>query len=150
MIEKILFTVFFIQVLLFILKPDKNFNTFLIWSLIVNIFFFTLLELEIPSYLKGHYNFPKSITYSTILIVLLAYYKVLKSLSSKTIKAIFLLALFFWSISILVEYIGKLGIMYVPKQEFVEDIFLYVGMLIWLYLFLFIFVVKLKTSQQIY
>ena len=150
MIEIILITIFFIQVLLFINKPNKNFINFLIWSLIVNIFFFVLIELKIPAYLKTYYNFPKTITYSVILLVLLAYYKVLKNFFPKTSKAIFLSALFFWAISIFVEYIGKLGIMYVPKQEFVEDIFLYVGMLIWFYLFLRIFLIRLKKIQMIY
>lgn len=150
MIKIILITVFFIQVLLFIIKPNQNFNTFLIWSLIVNIFFFALLELKIPSYLKTHYNFPKTITYSTILIILLAYYKVLKKNFPKTSRTTFLLALFFWGMSIFVEYIGKLGLMYVPKQEFVEDIFLFAGMLIWAFLFLNIFVTRFKNLQRNY
>ena len=150
MITIILIAIFFIQVLLFLIKPNKNFNTFLIWSIIVNIFFYVLLELKIPSYMKTYYNFPKTITYSIILLILLTYYKVLKKFFPKTSKAIFLLALFFWGISIFVEYIGKLGLMYVPEQEFVEDIFLYIGMFIWLYLFLHISSIRLKKLQRPY
>jgi len=148
MIKIILITIFFIQVLLLIIKHDKNFNTFLIWSFIVNIFFYLIIELKIPSYLKAYHNFPKTITYSIILLILLTYYRVLKNFFQKSSKRIFLLALFFWGISVFVEYIGKLGLIYIPRQEFVEDVFMYIGMLIWLYLFIHISLIRLKKLQQ--
>lgn len=133
MLEFFFGTTFIIQILC-LFNSNKAKYLFQLSSILFNLVLYVVFKIKIVLLLRDSFNIPKTIGYSFLLIIVLIYFYMLFRNLNRSEILLFVSILFSWVISILIEYFGALRLAYIPQQELMEDIFFYLGIIIWLIL----------------
>lgn len=140
MLEIFFLIILIIHFAIFLSHSNNKYNKFILISSAVNILFYLIVKFKLPSILKAEFHFPKTLSYLIFLTLFVFIWLELRERISKFGKNIFLVTLLFFSLSVSVEYLNALHLLFIPQNEIVEDVLMYCGFLSWIFLYTYLYI----------